>query len=230
MPKHIIPIFLSCNKDSAERTIEAVTHIANRASEAFTYYVHILHTDLPNSLLQRACKMAHKGCFIFFENVGPWLESARSLFPMPNCYEDPSHFYFYVADMFPEYRKAIYLSTEGASAADIDALYATDLGDCLVGAFPTARTAGVELTTDHKEPSSPLLAALYDPSVILLNCDSLRHNHMSDRFLRATAQSQGKNLPGTVFLSQLCRDRVQCLEKTHVETNHTFQTSPAPAV
>ena len=195
MPKHISPIFLSCNKDSAERTIEAVTHIANRASEAFTYYVHILHTDLPNSLLQRACKMAHKGCFIFFENVGPWLESARSLFPMPNCYEDPSHFYFYVADMFPEYRKAIYLSTEGASAADIDALYATDLGDCL-----------------------------------LLNCDSLRHNHMSDRFLRATAQSQGKNLPGTVFLSQLCRDRVQCLEKTHVETNHTFQTSPAPAV
>ena len=227
MPKHILPIFLSCSMDSADRAIDTIAHIANRASATFTYYIHVLHTDLPNRFLQRAHQIAHKGCFIFFENIGPWLETARSLFPMPNCYEDPTHFYFYASDMFPEYRKAIYLSAEGTTVTDIEALYTTDIGDCLVGAFPAVRTAGADLAANHNHPSGSLLTALYDPSVLLLNCDELRRHHMSDRFLRATAQSHGKNLPSAIFLSQLCRDRVMCIRRN---PNHAPQTSPAPAV
>ena len=71
---------------------------------------------------------------ISFDNVSDFLVSIENKMPIRDYYNMTTYFRFFIAEMFPEYDKAIYLDSDTVVQGDISELYRTELGDCWVGA------------------------------------------------------------------------------------------------
>ena len=134
MSMNIIPVFYACDGAFVKYTIVSLQSMIRNASTDHRYHVYVLHTNIAPETQNQLFQLKNDNFDISFENVTGYLDSISHRLPIRDYYSKTTYFRLFIADMFPQYDKAIYIDSDTVVQGDISRMYLTDIGDAYVGA------------------------------------------------------------------------------------------------
>lgn len=135
------------------------------------------------------------------------------------------YFRLFIADLFPQYDKAVYLDADTVVLDDISALYATPLNDNLIAAAMDPTIAGKPVTAAYATDAIGVAANRYiNSGVLVMNLQALRDMHFSQAFLNLLNAYHVTCLaPDQDYLNAMCQQRTTILDPSW---NVQMETDP----
>lgn len=209
-----IPIFYACDDKFVKYTIVSLTSMIRNASKKRHYHVYILHTNITEESQKRVLALQTKNFEISFENVTDYLESISDRLPLRHYYTKTTYFRFFIAEMFPQYDKAIYIDSDTIVQGDISRLYDTNIGNCYLGAAHEQAMAQIDVFGTYCERVVGVSRKDYfNAGVMLINCEQFRNHNVLDRFIHYLGIYNFAVTQDEDYLNLICKNRVYHLDQ-----------------
>ena len=209
----IIPVFLAADDKYVQFMMVTMKSIIVNASPKNRYKIHILHTDisLDNQALLK--KMETPNCKISFTDVTEELEKIKKKIALRDYYTATTYYRFFIADMFPEYDKVVYVDSDTVIREDIANLYQYSLGKNYIGAVRDQLVVQTDIYGDYVEKVLGLSrGAYFNAGVVLINCEQFRNMRMLKQFVEMLNTYMFVVAQDQDYLNILCRDNVLWLD------------------
>lgn len=181
--KKIVPIFYACDDAFVKFTIISIRSMLENASPDRFYRFHILITDVSERSRRVAKELERENAEIIFEDVTSYLTAIEKKLPLRDYYSKTTYYRLFIADMFPQYDKAIYIDSDTVVLGDISELYDTDLKDNYVGAVTERVMTDVDVYGRYVEQVLGIdRYAYFNAGLLLLNCKQFRKNDLLKKF------------------------------------------------
>ncbi len=209
-----IPVFYACDDKFLKYTIVSLTSMMQNASKKRDYHVYILHTNIPETSRARVLSLQNENFAISFVNVTDYLDSISERLPLRHYYNKTTYFRFFIAEMFPEYDKAIYLDSDTIVQGNIARLYDTNIGSCYLGAAHEQAMAQVDVFGTYCERVVGVSRKDYfNAGVMLINCEQFRLHRVLDRFIHYLGVYNFAVTQDEDYLNLICKNRVHHLDQ-----------------
>ena len=209
-----IPIFFACDDNFVKYTIVSIRSIMENASKDDKYVIHIMNTDICEEMKQVLFSIADDNFEIRFEDVTDYLKSISGKLPIRDYYSKTTYYRMFIAEMFPEYEKAIYIDSDTIVLGDISELYNHDLGDNYVGAANEQVMIQEDTYGEYVEKVLGIDRNHYfNAGLLLINCEAFRKNHVLDQFVELLHMYNFVVTQDEDYLNLICKDHVCWLEQ-----------------
>ena len=214
-----IPVFFTIDDSYAPYLGVALTSMKENASHEYDYTIIIVEQDLSEGHREKLLELEEPGFSIRFVRMEPLAEKItdREENRLRCDYFTLTIYYrLFIADMFPQYDKAIYLDSDVVIPGDISGLYRTDLEACLIGACPDHSIADVPELVRYAEEAVGMEKGTYiNSGVLLLNLKKMREAKLADHFLRLLDQYHFDCIaPDQDYLNAMCQEKILYLDRT----------------
>lgn len=211
----IIPVFYACDDSFVKYTMVSIKSLMEHASKERQYVIHILHSDISEEMKQRVLNMAQDNFKISFDNVGKYLSSIHEKLPIRDYYSHTTYFRMFIAEMFPEYDKAIYLDSDTIVLDDIVKLYNCELGDYYVGAAREQVMVQTDVYGNYVEQVLGIDRNQYfNAGILLINCEQFRKQHVLEQFGTLLRLYDFVVTQDEDYLNVICQNKVLWLEQS----------------
>ena len=208
-----IPIFFACNEGFVKYTMVSMKSIMENADRSRKYHIYILHMGITEATQAKVLAMADEEFTIDFVDVTDKMKSIADKLPIRDYYSNTTYFRLFIPDMFPQYRKALYIDSDTIVVGNIAELYDHKLGKLYAGVCPDRVVAQTDILGDYVEKVLGVKRTRYfNAGVMLMNCSQFRENHLLDEFLEmlhvylfVVAQDQD-------YLNLICKNQVLYME------------------
>ncbi|MCM1404170.1 MAG: hypothetical protein NC133_01510 [Prevotella sp.] len=209
----VIPIIFSCDDNYIPFLAVALTSLQHNANPTYQYHIHILHTQTINRANQKKIRQRfHNPTFhIQFNDITPVVESVKNLMTIRDYYSTTIYNRLFIANMFPQYDKVLYLDADIVVEGDIAELYQIDIGDNLLGATTDEFVSRMEPlhpyilnTVGHSKVSD-----YFNSGVLIMNCQKMREVDFENKFIKTIKQIQFNVAPDQDMLNVMCRGKVK---------------------
>lgn len=228
-----IPVFFSINDAYAPYLSVAMTSIIAHADPTNHYELIILCDDLSTANQTKLGQQATANVTIQFVPMQDSLKAQLGGEHMKlrgDTFTLTIYFRLFIAAMFPQYDRGIYLDADVVATTDLADLFDQPLGDNLVGAvadtFAADNAQSVAYVTRHlKLP----IADYFNSGVMLLNLKQMRAEHFNEKFIHCLTDYQVDFIaPDQDYLNLLCRNRVLKIDRTWnvMPTSQTRVSAP----
>ncbi len=214
MSDNIIPIFYACDDNFAKYALVSLYSMIKNASCERKYRVHILHTNISDGMKEKFSEL-RGGCFeIEFNDVTKYLTSIEDKLPIRDYYTKTTYFRMFIAEMFPEYEKAIYIDGDTVVKGDISRLYDIDLTDRLVGACHEQAMVQVDVYGTYAERVVGISRHnFFNAGMILINAALWRKKGVLNKFLTLLGEYNFVVTQDEDYLNVICKDHVFWLDQ-----------------
>ena len=183
MKQPTVEIFYACDERFLKYTEVSLHSMMKNASGERNYHVHILHTGISEDSEKRVMAKATDSFKITFDDVTGELETLSDRLPLRDYYSNSTYFRLFIADMYPELDKAIYIDGDTVVNGDISELFDTDVTKYDVAACHEQAMVQEDAYGTYVEKCLGLdRNAYFNAGVLLLNCKRFRRNKMLERF------------------------------------------------
>ncbi len=214
MDKQIIPVFYACDDNFVKYTIVSLCSMIENASRRYRYRVYVLHTGITEGMMARTRALANENFEISFEDVTSYMQSISDKLPIRDYYSKTTYYRLFIAEMFPEYEKAIYIDSDTVVQGDISELYLTEIGDAYVGACHEQAMVQVdEYGTYVERVLGVSRYQYYNAGILLLNCERIRRSKVLDRFIALLHEYNFVVTQDEDYLNVICKDHVFWLDQ-----------------
>lgn len=208
-----IPIFFACDEGFVKYTMVSMKSIMENADRSRKYHIYILHMGIIEATQAKVLAMADEEFAIDFVDVTDKMRSIADKLPIRDYYSNTTYFRLFIPDMFPQYRKALYIDSDTIVVGNVAELYDHKLGKLYAGVCPDRVVAQTDILGDYVEKVLGVKRARYfNAGVMLMNCSQFRENHLLDEFLEmlhiylfVVAQDQD-------YLNLICKNQVLYME------------------
>lgn len=205
----VIPVFFACDNNFIKYTIVAIKSLITNASSEHQYIIHVLHTDISNEMMAVARRMATSNIQIDFVNVTDYMKTVDQKLPIRDYYTSTTYYRFFIAEMFTEYDKAIYLDSDMIILGDVADLYNHELGNNLLGAVREQVMLQVETYGEYVDKVLGLDHNLYfNAGMMLINCKLFRKSNVLVRFLELLNTYHFVVTQDEDYLNVICKNKV----------------------
>ena len=212
--KSIIPIFFACDDNFVKYTVVSMQSIMANASRDEKYIIHILHTDIREDMQEKIVAMSDENFEVRFENVMSYLESVSEKLPIRDYYSKTTYYRMFIAEMFPEYDKAIYIDSDTVVLGDIAELYHHDIGDNYVGGAHEQAMVQVDTYGRYVEEVMGIDRNNYfNAGLMLINCVQFRENNILEKFVELLGVYTFVVTQDEDYLNLLCHNKVCFIEQ-----------------
>ena len=208
-----IPIFFSTDDNYIPYLDVAVSSLIANASKEFNYRIIILNTGLNESNIDKIKQNEREKFKIDFVDISADVEKIKSKLKNVYHFSIVTYYRLFIASLFPQYGKVIYLDCDIVVLGDISELYHTELGDNILGACPEQF---VQNTKEFRAYAAEALGV--DPDgyvnagVLLMNLAEFRKNRIEEKFVHLITEHDFDLLdPDQAYLNYLCFDKIQIL-------------------
>ena len=228
MQKHTIPIFYALDERFLKYGIVSLYSLRENAVSGNTYKIYFLHTDVTDESRAKVKNLLERPGFeIYFENVGEYLESIAHKFPLRDYYSKTTYFRLFIADMHPEYEKAIYIDSDTIIQGDMSDLFDIDIKGFILGACHEQAMVQVNEYGAYVEKCLGLDRNLYfNAGLLLINCVEFRNRNVLDRFIQTLQVYDCVVTQDEDYLNLLCKDHVKFIDQRW--NTEIFGTIPYP--
>ncbi len=210
----IIPIFWACDNNFVKYTVVSLKSVMSNASKDYCYRAYILHTDIEEAVQEKVKKMAEEHFEICFVNVREYLETVSDRLPIRDYYSKTTYYRMFIAEMFPEFEKAVYIDSDTIVLGDISQLYHEELGDNYVGAANEQVMIQTQVYGDYVEKVLGIDRNYYfNAGILLINCEAFRKNRILEEFVKLLEEYTFVVTQDEDYLNLLCKDKVHWLEQ-----------------
>ncbi|MBQ7173695.1 MAG: glycosyltransferase family 8 protein [Clostridia bacterium] len=213
--KKEIPVFFSVDHKYIPFLGVAIHSLKKNLSKNSHCTIHVLYTNIPEDLKARITALSDDRADIRFTNVEKKVSLLAGELNLRDYYTISIYYRLFIASMFPQYHKAIYLDADVVLNDDITGLYDQELGDNLVGAASDAIVYGHPDFVQYAKGSLGIDAMKYfNSGVLLMNLDEFRRQKIGERFVELLNKYHFDTIcPDQDYLNHLCRGQVLYLDK-----------------
>ena len=212
--KRIVPIFYACDDAFVKYTIVSLYSMIQNASKDVNYKVHVLHTEISDEMKEKLSALGNENFEILFENVSEHLDAISKKLPVRDYYSKTTYYRLFIAEMFPEYDKAIYIDSDTVVCGDISELYAIDIGDCYIGACHEQAMVQVnEYGTYAEKVVGVSRHNFFNAGMVLINCSQFRSKKVLDQFIKYLHIYDFVVTQDEDYLNLICKDHVYWLDQ-----------------
>lgn len=205
----VIPVFYACDDNFVKYTVVSLQSMKEHASRDQKYCIHVLHTNISKEMQDVMYAMQDEQFQIRFDDVTDYLKSISDKLPLRDYYSKTTYFRLFIAEMFPEYEKAIYIDSDTVVLGDIADLYAYDLGDNYVGA---AREQAMVQTDVYGIYVEKVLGidrnAYFNAGLLVINCEQFRKQRVLDQFIELLHVYNFVVTQDEDYLNLICKGQV----------------------
>lgn len=214
MSNNIIPIFYACDDNFAKYAVVSLYSMIKNASRTKKYRIHFLYTEISEKIKENISALADSCFDICFCDVTERLAAIETDLPVRDYYTKTTYFRLFIAEMFPEYDKAIYIDCDTVVKGDISLLYETDLEDNLVAACHEQAMMQVDVYGTYAEKVVGVSRdCFFNAGMILINSRLWREKSILNRFLTLLGEYNFVVTQDEDYLNLICKDRVRWLDQ-----------------
>ncbi len=234
MNRKEIPIFFACDDKFVKFTIVSLYSIKKNASRNYNYKIYVLHMGITEGMMNRLYELADENFEIIFRDVGEYLVSIAEKFPLRDYYSKTTYYRLFIADMYQQYDKVIYIDSDTIVQGDISELYNTDIGDCYVGACHEQVMVQTPEFGEYVERVIGVNRNCYfNAGLLLINCDEFRVHLVLEKFIHYLNTYTFVVTQDEDYLNLICKDRVFWLDQrwnTEIYRNIPYPLSEAKMI
>ena len=228
MSRKNIPIFFACDDNFVKFMIVSLFSIKENASKENHYTVYVLHTGITSAMMEKLYELQDENFTVIFRDVTDYLYSISDKLPIRDYYSKTTYYRVFIAEMYPEYDKAIYIDSDTVVQGDISELYDTDIGDCYVGACNEQAMVQVDEFGTYVERVIGIdRNNFFNAGLLLINCVEFREHMVLDKFVHYLKQYTFVVTQDEDYLNLICKDRVFWLDQRW--NTEVFGEIPYPA-
>lgn len=209
-----IPIFYACDDSFVKYTIVSIHSIKANASKKHKYHIYILHTGISEHMMEKLSELADETFEISFENVAEYLRTIADKLPLRDYYSKTTYYRLFIAEMFPEYDKALYIDSDTVVTTDISELCLTDIGDAYVGACHDQAMVQMDVFGTYAEKVVGVSRHnFFNAGLILINCRAFRKYNVLNKFIELLHTYNFVVTQDEDYLNLICKDHVYWLDQ-----------------
>jgi len=214
MSEQVIPVFYACDNSFVKYMVVSLKSLLCNASPDYRYRIHILHSDITEELQEKVRAMATEYAEICFHDVRMHLQEIAERLPIRDYYSNTTYYRVFIAEMFPEYDKALYIDSDTVVPGDISELYEKELGDNYVGAAHEQAMVQENVYGCYVEEVLGIDRNNYfNAGVLLINCKAFRENRLLEKFIELLGIYNFVVTQDEDYLNVLCKDKVLWVEQ-----------------
>lgn len=208
-----IPIFFSTDDNYIAYLDVAIASLISNASRKFSYRIIVLNTGLKEENVLKVKKNERAGFKIDFVDISADVERIRSRLKDVYHFSVVTYYRLFIASLFPQYDKVIYLDCDLVVLGDISELYCVDLGNNIIGAAPEQFVQNTKEFRVYAERALGVDPDGYvNAGVLLMNLDEFRHNGIEEKFISLITEYDFDLLdPDQAYLNYLCLGKIHVL-------------------
>ncbi len=220
-----IPIFFSTDDNYIPFLDVAITSLIENASRAYEYRIIILNTGLNEDNVRKVKENEKPGFKIDFIDISAEVENIKARFKNVYHFSVVTYYRLFIASLFPQYDKVLYLDCDLVVLGDVSELYNVELGDNILGAAPEQFVQNTDAFRLYAERALGVDPDGYvNAGVLLMNLKEFRKNRIEEQFVDLITEYDFDLLdPDQAYLNYLC------LGKIHVLPNG-WNKEPMPLV
>ena len=213
-----IPIFFTIDNQYAPYASCAITSIIENSSKEYEYKIYILHDGLNETNIKRLLNLKKDNFDIIFREMKEGMELITDRVENRlrcDYFTLTIYFRLFIADIFEEYDKGIYIDSDIVVPGDISELYNYELGDNLIGASTDNSIQGVPQLTKYVEQAVGVNRLQYiNSGVLLMNLKKFRDVKFSQKFLTLLNTYHFDSIaPDQDYLNAMCNGKILYLNE-----------------
>ncbi len=212
-PDKEIPIFFTTDDQYAPFLDVAIASLIDNASKAYTYRLMVLNTGLRRENMNLLKRNQRDGFTIDFVDISREVAGIKARFKNVYHFSVVTYYRLFIASLFPQYDRIVYLDCDLVVLGDVSELYHTDLKGNIFGASPEQF---VQNTPEFRLYAEKALGV--DPSgyvnagVLVVDLEQYRRHRIEEKFVDLITRYDFDLLdPDQAYLNYLCRDRITIL-------------------
>jgi lipopolysaccharide biosynthesis glycosyltransferase len=208
--KKEIPIFFSSDNNYVPYLDVALRSLISNSSKDYNYKIIILNTGLLPHDIARLKKNECDGVKISFVNISKRLEKIKSRFKDAYHFSIVMYYRLFIASLFPEYNKVIYLDCDLVVLGDVSKLYEIELSQNILAAAPEQHVQSTPEFRDYAEYAIGVDPDSYvNSGVLLINLENFRKEKIEEKFVSLIKKYDFDLLdPDQAYLNYLCMDKI----------------------
>lgn len=207
--QNVIPIFYACDDNFVKYTVVSFQSMKEHASRDRKYCIHVLHTNISKEMQDVMYAMQDEQFQVCFDDVTEYLKSINDKLPLRDYYSQTTYFRLFIAEMFPEYDKAIYIDSDTVVLGDVAEVYAFELGENYVGAAREQVMIQTDVYGTYVEKVLGIDRNEYfNAGMLVINCRQFRAQHVLDQFIELLHVYNFVVTQDEDYLNLICKDNV----------------------
>ena len=208
-----IPIIFSSDDNYIPFLDVAITSLIENASRDYQYRIIILNTGLSKKHMEMVGRHTAECFSIDFMDISNEIESIKSNLKNVYHFSLVTYYRMFIASLFPQYDKVLYLDCDLVVTGDISELYHTELGENILGAAPEEFVQNTPEFRLYAERALGVDPDQYvNAGVLVMNLAAYRANCVEERFLEMITRFDFDLLdPDQAYLNYLCYGKIHIL-------------------
>ena len=207
--KNVIPVFYACDDAFVKYTIVSIKSLLDNLSKDSICKIYILNTNISDEMKQHVKGLETADSTIEFVDVTPFLTSIQDKLPLRHYYSKTTYYRLFIAEIFKEYDKAIYIDSDTLVLADINQLYSYDVSNYYVGACHEQVMRQVPIFGTYVEEVLGMSRYnFFNAGILLINCDKFRTEKVLDQFIDLLGQYNFIVTQDEDYLNLICENKV----------------------
>lgn len=207
--QNVIPLFYACDDNFVKYTVVSFQSMKEHASRDRKYCIHVLHTNISKEMQDVMYAMQDEQFQVCFDDVTEYLKSINDKLPLRDYYSKTTYFRLFIAEMFPEYDKAIYIDSDTVVLGDVAEVYAFELGENYVGAAREQVMIQTDVYGTYVEKVLGIDRNEYfNAGMLVINCRQFRAQHVLDQFVELLHVYNFVVTQDEDYLNLICKNNV----------------------
>lgn len=217
--ENVIPIFLTIDEKYAPYAGIAIQSMEENASKDHNYIVYVIYQEMEEKSIDKIKKLENNNFKINFIPMKKGLESITDRKENKlrcDYFTLTIYFRLFIADMFPEYDKGIYIDSDVVVPGDISELYNIDLKGNVIGAIHDFSIEDVKELADYIENAIGVKVPNYiNSGVLLMDLKELRNQNFASKFLNLLNTYHFDCVaPDQDYINAMCSGKILYLDKS----------------
>ncbi len=207
--KQTIPVFYAIDDNYIPFLHVSLLSLKDNRDENKNYIIHILHSGIKKEHETQINELACDGFRVEFVDVADKIDALSSELNLRDYYTFTTYYRIFIAGMFPEYDKAVYLDSDTIVRADVADLFDTQLGDNLIAGIPDGAVSVIPPFQVYTDKVLGIKADKYfNAGIIVMNLKLFREENFYDAFNDLLGKYKFRVAQDQDYLNVLCRNRV----------------------
>ena len=213
--KSIIPIFFAIDNNYAPFFSVALESIKANSSKNYQYEIYILNNGVCEEYKTLINTYQDEIYHITFVDLKDRLHSVSHHLHTRDYYSKAIYFRLFIADLFPEYDKALYLDADIVVLGDVADLYNHQLNDKYLGVIKDDVVNSYEEFRRYSKDGLGIPAYKYfNSGILVMNLKKFREEKVYHQFLNLLSKVKFIIAPDQDYLNVICHDKVLYLDET----------------
>ena len=212
---NLVPIFYACDSAFLRYTAVSINSLVSNFSKDRKCEIYILNSDIKDDEKQILDVYNRENVKIIFVDVKEQLVNIGKDLPLRDYYSKTTYFRLFIAKMFPQFDKAIYIDSDTIVLGDMAQFFDTQIGDNFVGACREQVMVQTDVFGEYVEQVLGIDRNNYfNAGVLLINCKKFREENVLGQFINLLSIYNFVVTQDEDYLNVICEDKVYWIDQS----------------